>query len=691
MNKMKSARILHLEDSDVDARIIQHVLNKAKFSAELIRVDDKTGFITQLNSQSWDAIISDYAIPGFSGMEALKLARETDPDIPFLIVSGAIGETLAVELIKAGANDYISKQSLTLLAPTLERELKSAQSKRLHYSLESLAQTTLEAIADAVVTCDAHCKIHTMNPAAEKLFHTTLTNAQGKAITDIAHIIHEPDGQKINHTDLISIRHKSILKIAHLDNNAAIESCFVEVSSSKIYAPTTESSAYVIVFHDITETKRLLHQLSHEASHDALTNLINRREFEKRLSRFLAKASAHRAGVLLYLDLDQFKIVNDTCGHQAGDELLRQVAGLLRSQLRERDTLARVGGDEFALLMEHCDLLQANRVAKNILSVVNQFRFCWEENLFQIGVSIGVVPIERSDISVNRALKLADHACYAAKEAGRNRYLILKEEDPNLIQRQSDLRWVSAISDAIEKNKFQLYKQKILALSKNNNEGDHFEILLRFIDPLTQKGISPAAFLRAAERYDLMATIDHWVVSNTLKWFEKNPAELKKLACCSINLAGRTIGNEAEAQRIIEMVESSVVPAEKLCFEVTETAAIANSSIATCHINYLRKLGCKFALDDFGTGLASFNYLRTLPVDILKIDGSFIMAMIDNPIDLAMVRSINEVGHILGKKTVAEFVSTKKLLDCVTGLGIDFAQGYAIEKPTPLIAALAFA
>lgn len=583
------------------------------------------------------------------------------------------------------------------MASKLERELTSARSKRQHYSpessesRESLAQTTLDAIADAVVTSDTNGKIHTMNPAAEKLFHTTLANVKGKIITDIAHILHEPDGQKINYADLISIRHKSILKIAHLNNKSAVESCFVEVSSSKIYTPAAENSAYVIVFHDITETKRLLHQLTHEASHDALTNLINRREFEKRLSRFLTKASAHRAGVLLYLDLDQFKIVNDTCGHQAGDELLRQLAGLLRSQLRERDTLARVGGDEFALLMEHCDLVQANRIAKSILSAVNQFRFCWEENLFQIGVSIGVVPIERSDISVDSALKLADHACYAAKEAGRNRYLILKDGDPNLIQRQSDLRWVSAISEAIENNRFQLYKQKILALPKNNNEGDHYEILLRFIDPLTQKAISPTAFLRAAERYDLMATIDHWVVSNTLKWLEKNPAELKKLACCSVSLSGRAIGNEMEAQRIIEIVESSGVPAEKLCFEVTETAAIANSSIATCHINYLRKLGCKFALDDFGTGLASFNYLRTLPVDILKIDGSFIMAMIDNPIDLAMVRSINEVGHILGKKTVAEFVSTKKLLNCVTGLGIDFAQGYAIEKPTPLIATLEIA
>ncbi|HET8706308.1 MAG TPA: EAL domain-containing protein, partial [Pseudomonadales bacterium] len=340
-------------------------------------------------------------------------------------------------------------------------------------------------------------------------------------------------------------------------------------------------------------------------------------------------------------------------------------------------------GDEFALLMECCDIIQANRIAQNILKTFKQFRFYWPENLFQVGVSIGVIPIDRPNMKLEKVLKLADQACYAAKEAGRNRYILLRDEETNTLQRQTDLRWASLINEALEKNQFQLYQQKIQPIAKHP-DGERYEILLRFPDPGSKRTIAPSAFLNSAERYDLLPAIDHWVVSTVLQWLEQHPEQLGKLASCSINLSGRTIGEETHAQRILDLLQASSVPAEKICFEITETAAISCSSLAACHMNAIRNLGCKFALDDFGVGLASFNYLKNLPIDILKIDGSFVLPMLDNPLDHAMVRSINEVGHIMGKQTIAEFVNSRQLLEGLTAIGIDFVQGYHIAKPIPL-------
>jgi len=553
----------------------------------------------------------------------------------------------------------------------------------INHTDPSLWLSAANALSDAVIICDSECKILSLNPAAEILFGKSSALAQGESLCTVAKLFDETGNTKLGCKEIVSQKRRAILR---LDAPYAMENtqCYLEASVSRLTAPANHEPGYVISFHDITETKRILHQLSHDASHDPLTNLLNRREFEKRLRRFLLKACANHHGVLLYLDLDHFKLVNDCCGHDAGDELLRQLSAMLRAQVRERDTLARMGGDEFALLLECCDISHANRVAQNILNTFRDFHFYWADHLFHIGVSIGVVPLDRENLNLEQVLRWVDHACYAAKENGRNRYVLLRQEVTNDVQQQQDLRWVALLNEALEKDQFQLFKQKIMPVSGQANPGDHYEILLRLPEPDTQEPISAVHFLSAAERYDLMPAIDRWVVGTVLKWLQTHPDQQARLASCCINLSGRSIGEQRHAEHLIQMIQHAQVAPDKLCFEITETAALANSSLSTCHINALRSLGCRFALDDFGIGLASFNYLKHLPVDILKIDGSFIDQMLDNPLDHAMVRSINEVGHIMGKKTVAECVSSKQLLDGLADIGIDFAQGYHIGEPQKL-------
>ncbi|MDT8424940.1 MAG: EAL domain-containing protein [Methyloprofundus sp.] len=440
---------------------------------------------------------------------------------------------------------------------------------------------------------------------------------------------------------------------------------------------------FVAIQEDITDAKRLREETNYQASHDLLTGLVNRREFEVRLKRVVDSAKRERdAHALCFLDLDQFKVVNDTCGHVAGDELLRQVGSLMQDNIRSRDTLARLGGDEFAILMEHCGIVQANQAAEHVIRAMENFRFHWEEHTFAIGVSIGLAIIDQHTKDSQEILSQVDSACYAAKDAGRNRVEVHTENSERLRQRKGEIKWSSEISDALDNDRFLLYVQPIVpVLNKNLNIG--YEVLLRL---KMQDGtiVPPGAFLPAAERYNSATRIDRWVIHHTLQWLSRHADQLQQVRSIAINLSGQSLGDETVLNYIIDQFESGDVPAEKIKFEITETAAIANLQDATLFMKTLSKFGCQFALDDFGSGLSSFAYLKNLNVDVLKIDGMFVKDMLDDPIDHEMVKSINQIGHVMGLETIAEFVENNQILEQLRTIGVDYAQGYYLGKPVPI-------
>jgi diguanylate cyclase (GGDEF)-like protein len=462
---------------------------------------------------------------------------------------------------------------------------------------------------------------------------------------------------------------------------------YVESTAAPIRDGAGAVSGGVLVFHDVTESRELNRRLSYHASHDLLTGLVNRREFESRVERALKSAKARESSyALCYLDIDQFKIINDTCGHSAGDVLLGQVGALLKSKVRWRDTLARLGGDEFGILLEACSLDEALRTAEVLREAVRNFRFTWEDRVFRLGASVGVVPIAADNEDVASIISAADSACAAAKEGGRNRVHSFAENDIELMRRRREMQWAARINAALEEGRFELYRMTIQPLQRAE-PGQHYELLLRMRDE-SGRMVSPDNFIAAAERYALTPAIDRWVIENALRWLVSEADEREKLAMCSINLSGQSLGDDKFLPFVIEQFQKSGIDASKICFEITETAAVASFSQANRFIQSLKELGCRFALDDFGTGLSSFGYLKHFPVDFLKIDGSFVREILHDPIDREMVRSINEIGHLTGKKTIAEFAENAEIIQMLTSLGVDYAQGYGIAQPQRVLKAV---
>jgi diguanylate cyclase (GGDEF)-like protein len=421
---------------------------------------------------------------------------------------------------------------------------------------------------------------------------------------------------------------------------------------------------------------------SYQATHDSLTGLINRREFERRLAETVHEANLDDSHhVLLYLDLDQFKIVNDTCGHIAGDSLLQQLHLAIQDRIRQNDTLARIGGDEFAVLLKHCSVDNALRVADNLRQSVQDFRFAWEEKSFNVGVSIGAVGIDRHSGGISNLLSAADAACYMAKEQGRNRVQLYRQTDADLARQHGDMLWVSRLTDALNNDKFQLYCQPIVSLSSTAAEPNHYEILLRLQD---QNGnlAPPGAFIPAAERFDMIALLDRWVVEHVFDCLQH--CRQSQGLRLSINLSGKSLGDKSFLDYIESRVRHGDVEGHEICFEITESAAVTSLSTACHFITTLKQLGCRFSLDDFGRGMSSFSYLKTLPVDYLKIDGSFIKDIVIDPVGRAMVNAINEIAHTMNLQTVAEFVESQPILNELQRMNIDYAQGYHICKPFPV-------
>ena len=440
---------------------------------------------------------------------------------------------------------------------------------------------------------------------------------------------------------------------------------------------------YVAIQNDITKEYELNAQLNYQASHDVLTNLINRNEMERRMRRLLTdKSNVSSRHAFCFMDLDQFKIINDTCGHFAGDQLLKQIADLLHKSVRKRDTLARLGGDEFALLMEHCSLEKAKDVANSMLNAVKEFRFFWEGQSFQIGISLGLVEIEPYSANLDEFMKQADAACYVAKRLGRNRVHLYCPDDKELARRYGEMQWLSHINRAFNEDNFRIYAQPIKAFDQEPQKV-HYEMLLR-MQGSNGEIISPEVFLPAAERYGLMTKIDTWVIETVITKLTARPEFLKSVEFISINLSGASMTNASLVEVIKSAIEKTGIAAEKICFEITETAAISNMAAAVELVNTLKSLGCQFALDDFGTGLSSFSYLKNLPVNFLKIDGMFIQDIANDELNEVMVKSINEIAHVMQIRTVAEFVENAKTYDMLKVFGVDYGQGFYLGPPLPL-------
>ncbi|GBF78832.1 EAL domain-containing protein [Aphanothece sacrum] len=551
---------------------------------------------------------------------------------------------------------------------------------------KELAQVTLNSIGDGVITTDSSGRILYLNPVAEKITNWTIAEAKGQPISAVFKTVNEhssqPEESSVNKVLRQGIQvcvNDNILLISREGDKYAIDQ-----SAAPIYNHNKKIIGTVLVFRDVTKPRELAREVSWQANHDMLTGLINRRSFEEQLEAaiFDARTNKHNY-ILCYLDLDQFKVVNDTCGHIAGDELLRQLAGLLTRQVRISDHLARLGGDEFGILLHQCPLHAGEKIADKFRQTIEDFRFIWDDKTFSIGASIGLVEINADTVDLNGLLSAADAACYAAKDNGRNQLHIYQADDVEMTKQREERQWISKINVALEENRFCLYFQKIISVdSSQTSHKNHNELLIRMIDK-DGKIIPPMAFIPAAERYDLMSAIDKWVVSHFFQYYP-TLTDTQKQEIYTINLSGTSLTNDKFLNFLKEQLAEHEVSPETLCFEITETTAIANLSKAMVFIHELKKIGCHFALDDFGSGMSSFGYLKNLPIDYLKIDGSFIKDILTDPIDCAMVECINRLGHVMGIKTIAEFVENDEILHKLQDMEVDYAQGYGIAKPCPL-------
>ncbi|MEG4854915.1 EAL domain-containing protein [Microcoleus sp. B5-D4] len=666
--------------------------------------------IRAAQSPSTELILLDIKLPDIDGYEVCRQLKsdERTAEIPIIFLS-ALNETFnKVQGLAAGGVDYIAKPfqveevlarvetHLTIgrLQQKLQKQnlrllIEIEERQRLEESLfaeKELAQVTLQSIGDAVITTDAQGNVRYFNPIAERLTGWRADEVQGVPFSTVFLIVDQVTRETVENPINKALLEERIVTLAN--NTILISQDGTEYPIADSAAPIRDRQGQIIgavmVFHDVTESRYLTHKLSWEANHDALTGLINRRRFEQHLVDAIAsvKDSNHRHA-LCYLDLDQFKVVNDTVGHIAGDELLRQITALIQQGVRANDMLARLGGDEFGILLNQCSLSQATQIAENLKDLVHQFRFIWNGKTFIIGVSIGVVAIDQTSQNLMELLGAADAACYAAKARGRNCVHIYSLDDSELIKQRGERQLISKITRALETNRFCLYYQKIVSITSKPLV-EHYEILIRMLDENGQI-VSPAQFIPAAERYGLITEIDCWVIETFFSNYHKLPEkDIISQGLYTINLSGASISNNQFMRFLIEQFSRYKIPPETIGFEITETAAIANFEQARYFMGELKKIGCCFALDDFGSGLSSFAYLINLPVDYLKIDGAFVKNISHNLISQALVEGFNRIAHAMDLETIAEFVEDETILEKLREIGVDYAQGYGIARPVPI-------
>ncbi len=549
-------------------------------------------------------------------------------------------------------------------------------------SSERRKSAIVSAALDCIISIDASGHIVEFNPAAEKTFGYPRDQAIGRDMATLLIPVSKRDLHRQGLARQIRENESRILGTRIETEALRSDGSEFPVELTVTRLDIDDEVIFTAFLRDITEARYMSDQLTWQATHDVLTGLSNRHVFDKRLEELVASDNEGQHHFLLYLDLDQFKMVNDYSGHAAGDELLRQLSTLLQEHVHVRHLLARLGGDEFGLLLVDCARDESLEVAEGLLDAVRSFRFYWKDASFSIGVSIGIVEISGSHETVPGLLSAADAACYRAKEEGRNHLHLFQSDDQDLARRRGEITWINHIETAFEENRFHLFHQRIRSL-----DGDEdplcFEVLLRMSDR-SGKLITPDSFIHAAERYKLMTTIDRWVIRHTFSWLSDHANIRESTGFCSINLSGASIADPYLKSFILDQLHEFGIEPEIICFEITETAAIINLSQAVNFMGVLRDAGCRFALDDFGSGMSSYGYLKQLPVDFLKIDGEFVRDMVFDKVSRAMVRSIHEIGHIMGKKTIAEYVESEEILAILRQLGVNYAQGYRIHRPQAL-------
>jgi diguanylate cyclase (GGDEF)-like protein/PAS domain S-box-containing protein len=633
-------------------------------------------------------------------LAALRMARGVTRPIRALthtveqIKDGALDQRVAHE---SGGELGRLESGINAMAVALEtaRDHEKKRSADALFLEQVRAQVTLESIGDGVITTDREGRVVYMNPVAEQFTGWDAVTVAGLPLGEVFRIFDETSGTSEEYPISQSLKLGRVLRHDAHHQLLRQDGSRIEIQDSA--APIRDRDGTilgaVVVFRDVTEIQHMAKRMMFLASHDPLTGLLNRREFENRLHRVLEGARAEgETHAVCYLDLDQFKVVNDTCGHIAGDELLKQLAHHLSREIRMGDVLARLGGDEFGVIFEHCPMDKARHLAEMLLAAIKDFRFAWQSRRFEIGASIGLVPVTADSGGLTEILSAADSACYVAKDHGRNRIHVYQPDDLALSQRHGEMQWVHRLRQGLDNNSFDLHCQPIVPLASHATRVPRFyEILVRVHD---RDLVLPTVFIPAAERYHLMPAIDRWVVHAAFTVLQKYYARVSRWdgtepARFAINLSGQSLCDDKFLEFVVtQFMHTGIEPAH-ICFEITETAAIANLTRAHHFITRLKKMGCQFALDDFGSGLSSFGYLKSLPVDYLKIAGDFIQDIVDDPVDYAMVDAINQIGHVMGLITVAESVENDAILDKLREVGVDYGQGLGIDAPKPLHEVLA--
>jgi len=545
----------------------------------------------------------------------------------------------------------------------------------------------LESLAEGIVVTDAQGHVEYMNAAAEALAGVSRVEAQGRRFEDVVRLVDESERRAIADPVRHAIESGAAVRMprrALLVSRASGEERAIEPRTSPLRDADGLVTGAVVLLHDVTELRGMTRQMSYQAAHDALTGLVNRREFERRLEEALdAARRGDGTHILCYLDLDRFKVVNDTSGHLAGDSLLREVAKILRDAVRDSDTVARIGGDEFGLLLLGCPLEKARQIADDICRAIAEHRFVWRDRVFSIGVSIGIVELSRESGTMDELLAAADSACYVAKRKGSGQVVVYSARDEAAARHSGELQWLQRLQTALKENHFQLYHQPIVPALGANGGGPALEVLVRLRDA-TGADIAPGDFMHAAERYRLTTFIDRWVVQTTLAALGRGAIQTPPGRTVAINISGQTLDDAQFLEFVVDCFDRTGVAPSRVCFEISEAAVSANLEQARRFIGVLHGMGCQFALDDFGAGAGSFLNLKTLPVDFVKIDGSFIKNLGTDPVNQAMVAAMIELARSLKFRVIAEAVEDNAALEAARSMGVDYVQGYVIARPAPL-------
>ncbi len=611
-----------------------------------------------------------------------RLAGEPAAERYEVELAGANGQTTRVEL----SSTVIDSAGQPALLLTALEMLPVAMASLA--PLPPRAQATLDAMGESVITVDAEGRIDYINQAASALLGQTFDQVMGKTFADVAALVDESDRRSLGDPvrkafttgGRVSVGKRAVLVPA----NGAVERS-VEISVSPLRADGNEIGGVVVVLHDTSELRGLTRQMTYQASHDALTGLVNRREFERRLQEALESAQAGDVThALAYLDLDRFKAVNDTCGHTAGDNMLREVATLIKDAVRDSDTVGRIGGDEFALLLVGCPLDKARQIADDVVRSVNDYRFVWKDKIFNVGVSLGLVEIGRDGGVIEDLMNSADSACYVAKKQGGVHVHVYSAREEANARHRGEIHWLQKLQGALRDNKFELYFQPIVHARAGGVSGPALEVFVRLQSDNGEPGVPPSQFIRAAERYRLMPLVDRWVVQAVLSALGRGGLKLPAGHSVAINIAGQTLADVEFLEFVVDCFDHTGASPGDICFEVTESSVVASLDHARRFIQVLHGMGCEFALDDFGSGLSSFANLKTLPMDYLKIDGSFIRNLAVDTVNQAVVAAMIDLSRSLNFRVVAEQVEDQSSLDTVKRMGIDFVQGFIVGRPQRL-------